>query len=353
LLEIINEFQIFTKLQLLYHDYTLQLRHPFKIARDEYSTREVVIVELREGGLFGLGEAITNAYYKVTVSEIHAKLEAVRTLIENTKYETPDQFWSLLQPQLSENPFVLNALDCAFSDIWAKKMGKPLYKTWDLSLKKLPQSNYTIGIDTIEKMILKIEEMPWPLYKIKLGTPNDIEIIEKLRQVTKAKFRVDANCGWTVEETLQNAKELKKLGVQFIEQPLKPDNWEGMAELFVKSKLPLVADESCQNEKDVVRCHQHFHAINIKLVKCGGLTPARRMITESRKLGLKVMVGCMTESSVGISAIGHLLPLLDYVDMDGALLLKNDIATGVTLRDGKAYFPKQNGVGASLLVRSI
>jgi L-Ala-D/L-Glu epimerase len=335
-------------MQLILHNFHLKLKHTFKIARDEYSTREVVIVELREGDFFGLGEAITNAYYKVTTENIHEKLETYRTKIENTILDNPEQWWSEWHSFLCDNPFVLNALDCAASDLWAKKQSKPLYKIWDLNLRKLPKSNYTIGIDTIEKMKAKIVEMPWPIYKIKLGTPNDLEIVAQLRSVTNAKFRVDANCGWTVDETLYNAKELKKMGVEFIEQPLQTSNWEGMAELYKKCKLPLIADESCQNEADVKLCHQHFHGVNIKLVKCGGLTPARRMIAEARKLDLKVMVGCMTESSVGISAIGHLLPLLDYVDMDGAMLLQEDIASGVTLRDGKAFFPKRNGIGSYL-----
>jgi L-Ala-D/L-Glu epimerase len=335
-------------MELILHNYQLKLKHTFKIARDEYSTRDVVIVELRDGTFFGLGEAITNAYYKVTTENIHENLELFRTKIENTKLENPEQWWSEWHVFLSNNPFILNALDCAANDLWAKKQGKPLYEIWNLNLKKLPKSNYTIGIDTIEKMKAKINEFPWPIYKIKLGTPNDLEIVEALRNITKSKFRVDANCGWTVEETLYNAKELKKMGVEFIEQPLKADNWEGMAELFKKCKLPLIADESCQNEADVAHCFQHFHGINIKLVKCGGLTPARRMIAQARQLGMKVMVGCMTESSVGISAIGHLLPLLDYVDMDGPLLLQNDIASGVVLRDGKAFFPKMNGIGVKL-----
>jgi L-alanine-DL-glutamate epimerase-like enolase superfamily enzyme len=162
-------------------------------------------------------------------------------------------------------------------------------------------------------------------------------------------FRVDANCAWDVAETIQNAEIFAKLNVEFIEQPLKADNLAGMKEVYRNSVLPLVADESCIVESDVAKCHGHFHGINIKLVKCGGLTPARRMIAEAKKLGMKVMVGCMTESSVGISAIAQLLPMLDYVDMDGALLLKEDIASGVTIDYGKVSYPATNGTGAVLL----
>ena len=213
----------------------------------------------------------------------------------------------------------------------------------------MPISNYTIGIASIDKMVEKMEEQPWPIYKIKLGTDQDLKIIEALRAHTDAAFRVDANCAWTPEQTIEYAPELEQLGVEFIEQPLPAENWEGMKKVFAQSTLPVMADESCRIESDVERCHEHFHGINIKLMKCGGLTPALRMIEKGRSLGLQLMVGCMTESSVGISAIGHLLPLLDYVDMDGAMLLANDPATGVRLKDGLAIFPKRNGTGVQLL----
>jgi L-alanine-DL-glutamate epimerase-like enolase superfamily enzyme len=237
----------------------------------------------------------------------------------------------------------------AAHDLFGKKLGKPLYQIWGLDITKTPLTNYTIGIDSIDKMVDKMKEMPWPLYKIKLGTREDVAIIQELRKHTDAVFRVDANCAWSVEETIHHAEIFSGLNVEFIEQPMKADDLSGMKEVYNRSLLPLVADESCIEEKDVARCAGHFHGINIKLVKCGGLTPARRMIAEAKKLGMKVMVGCMTESSIGISAIAQLLPMLDYVDMDGALLLKQDIASGVTIEYGKVSYPKTNGTGAVLL----
>jgi L-Ala-D/L-Glu epimerase len=275
-------------------------------------------------------------------------LEAVRTKIENTDLQDPEAFWGQMQPLLAHNPFALCALDMAANDLYGKILGQPLYRVWGLQADRLPLTNYTIGIDSVEKMVAKLRECPWPLYKIKLGTPDDVAIVRELRQHTDAVFRVDANCAWGVAETLENARQMQPLGVEFIEQPLSADNLEGMQEVFARSVLPLVADESCITEADVAKCHGHFHGINIKLVKCGGLTPARRMIAEARELGLKVMVGCMTESTVGISAIAQLLPLLDYVDMDGALLLREDIATGVSVRDGKVFYGTENGTGAVL-----
>jgi L-alanine-DL-glutamate epimerase-like enolase superfamily enzyme len=160
---------------------------------------------------------------------------------------------------------------------------------------------------------------------------------------------VDANGAWGVDETLRNAIELKKLGVEFLEQPLAADNLDGNRIVFKQSVLPVIADESCQIESDVENCFQMFHGVNIKLVKCGGLTPARRMVNKAKELGMKSMVGCMTESSIGISAIAHLLPELDYVDMDGAMLLKNDIASGISLKSGKVLYAQENGTGARLL----
>ena len=179
---------------------------------------------------------------------------------------------------------------------------------------------------------------------------DDVAIVRELRKHTKSIFRIDANCAWTAEETIQNAPLLKDLGVEFLEQPLKADDWEGMAKVKAHSALPVIADESCIVESDVEKCGPYFHGINIKLTKCGGLTPARRMIKKGKELGLKIMVGCMTESSVGISAIAQLTPQLDYVDMDGSLLLKHDIARGVQiLDDGKVIFPKLPGSGIELL----
>jgi L-alanine-DL-glutamate epimerase-like enolase superfamily enzyme len=205
-------------------------------------------------------------------------------------------------------------------------------------------------MDTVERMVAKMQEFAdWPIYKIKLGTPDDLQIVTELRSHTQAVFRVDANTSWTVEQTIANARELKRLGVEFIEQPLPRGDFDGMRRVFAESAVPIIADESCHSEEDVERCSGCFHGINIKLMKAGGLTPARRMIARARQLGLQVMVGCMTESSIGISAIAQLLPLLDYVDMDGAVLLANDIATGVRVERGRAIFPDENGTGARLL----
>ncbi len=336
-------------MKVLLRTYTLQLKERFTIARDSYDQQETLIVELNDGEFSGLGEAAAKNYYGSTIENMMNSINVVKKHIENCGGLSPNKFWQRLYPYFTENMFALCALDIAYNDLYAKRLGKKLYEHWQLSINTNPISNYTIGIDRIETMINKVKNQPWPIYKIKLGTPEDLKIISELRKHTDAIFRVDANCGWTVEETISNSKILKDLGVEFIEQPLKANDWQGHKEVFDKSELPIIADESCLIESDIEKCHYHFHGINVKLVKCGGLTPAKRMLEKARALGMKTMVGCMTESSIGISAIAHLLPLLDYVDMDGALLLEKDIATGVKIRQGKIYFSESNGIGTSLL----
>ena len=197
-------------------------------------------------------------------------------------------------------------------------------------------------------MISKLHEKPWPIYKVKVGVEGDIEMVAALRKHTNAVLRVDANAGWTLEQALQKIPLLKNLGVELVEQPLAKDDWEGMKVLYERSPLPLFADEACVFESDVEKCQGHFHGINIKLTKCSGITPARRMITQARALNMQVMVGCMNESSVGTAAIAQLAPLLDHVDMDGPLLLAEDIASGVQFDNGKIIYTDRPGLGISI-----
>lgn len=337
-------------MRLRTHEFDLPLRHVFTISYASISVQKTLIVELEEDGVRGYGEATTSDYYGFTFDSMAAALEAVRADLERQTLSDPAALWDELYPKLQSNPFAQCALDQAAHDLWGKKLGQPVFRLWGLSPDRLPPTNYTIGIDTIDTMVAKMNEFPgWPVYKIKLGTPHDLEIVEQLRRHTDAVFRVDANCGWTAEEAIRNSHALRQLNVEFIEQPLPAGQWEEMQRVHAESALPVIADESCVLPPDVDGCRGYFHGVNIKLVKCGGLTPARRMIDRARQLGLQVMVGCMTESTVGISAIAQLLPLLDYVDMDGALLLAKDIAQGVSIEKGRCRYPDANGCGVSLL----
>lgn len=336
-------------MEVILKPYELKLRYTFTISRESYNAQPNLIVALKDGKYSGYGEATSKPYYGVTVQKMMDDIMSLKSKIQAIKQSTPEEFWDSMYPYLKHNMFALCGLDLAYNDLYARKKGKKLHELWNYDISNNPLTNYTIGIDTIEKMVFKMKEMPWPIYKIKLGTKEDIKIVTELRKHTNAIFRVDANCGWTVDETIKNAIALKELGVEFLEQPMKADNWDAHREVFKKSVLPIIADESCQIEADVSKCHNHFHGINVKLVKCGGLTSARRMLTHAKDLGMKTMVGCMTESSVGISAIAHLLPLLNYVDMDGTLLLEEDIATGVTIKQGVIAYSSLNGVGVSLI----
>jgi L-Ala-D/L-Glu epimerase len=337
-------------MQLRLQEIALPMRHTFTIAHGSTSVQHNLLVELRDGNLAGYGEGAPSTFYSATVATMRQALEAVRSQIEAQTYDPPEALWQRMLPLLGHDRFALCALDEAAHDLWGKRLGQPVYRLWGLQLDHLPLSNYTIGIDPVEKMVAKLKEFDgWPIYKIKLGTPDDLAIVRELRRHTTATFRVDANCAWTVDETLRNARALKPLGVEFIEQPLPAGDWEGMQRVFAQSALPVIADESCQVEEDVDRCVGYFHGVNVKLVKAGGMTPARRMVVRARQLGMKAMVGCMNESSVGISAIAQLLPLLDYVDMDGSVLIARDIATGVRLDHGRPIFPAEPGNGVRLL----
>jgi L-alanine-DL-glutamate epimerase-like enolase superfamily enzyme len=336
-------------MEIKLHSFNLELKHTFTISRESHDFQPSVVVELIDGDFRGFGEATSNPYYNITVENTKAIIEKNFAFIKSLSEEEPAIFWKKLQPLFTENMFALCALDMAFNDLSARKQNKKLYEVWGLNIDKNPMTDYTIGIDSVEKMVAKMKELPWPIYKIKLGTKNDIEIVTELRKHSDAIFRIDANCGWTADEAIENSYKLKELGVEFLEQPLKANDIEGAKKLYENSALPIIADESCIVESDVEKCAGLFHGVNVKLTKCGGLTPGKRMLEKAKSLGMKTMVGCMTESTVGISAIAHLLPLLDYVDMDGSLLLKNDIATGITINNGVISYADKNGIGASLL----
>ncbi len=328
-----------------YYSYNLAFRHPFTISRGTKTHQPTLIIELSHNGLTGYGEAPAISYYHIPVETMIADLEAKRTFIGKFALTDPERYWHYLHHLLPDNPFLVCALDMAGWDLYGQLRRQPLYKLWHLDPAIAPLTDYTIGIDTIEKMVEKMKEFPWPIYKIKLGTAQDLDIVAALRRHTDSVLRVDANSGWTLPEALEKIPHLAKLGVEFVEQPLPKEDRESMRILFRESPLPLIADESCVREEDVDACAGLFHGINIKLTKCSGITPARRMIQHARSLGMRVMVGSMNESSIGSAAIAHLLPYLDYVDMDGPLLLKEDLASGLEFDYGKVTIPQRPGLG--------
>ncbi|HMW27141.1 MAG TPA: dipeptide epimerase [Ferruginibacter sp.] len=335
-------------MKVKYKTVNLPFRHPFRISKGVKTEQPSFLVELEFMGLRGYGEAPAISYYNIPVEQMAADLEQKKIFVEKFAFADPERYWHYLHHLFPRNAFLVCALDMAGWDLYGKLKRKQLHQLWNLDIARAPLTDYTIGIDSIENMISKLHEKPWPIYKVKVGVEGDIEMVAALRKHTNAVLRVDANAGWTLEQALQKIPLLKDLGVELVEQPLAKYDWEGMKVLYERSPLPLFADEACVFESDVEKCQGHFHGINIKLTKCSGITPARRMITQARALNMQVMVGCMNESSVGTAAIAQLAPLLDHVDMDGPLLLSEDIASGMQFDNGKIIYTNKPGIGIAI-----
>jgi len=336
-------------MKLSYKKVELPFQYPFTISNGRTKTHQPsLIIGLQLGNLIGYGEAPAITYYNITVEQMIEDIEKKKVFLEKFAFTDPERYWHYVHHLFPDNPFLVCALDMAGWDLFGKMEGKLLYQLWNTEWKNLPTADYTIGIDTIDTMVAKMKAKPWPIYKIKLGTDEDIAIIKALRQHTDAIFRIDANAGWTLEEALEKIPQLQELGVEFIEQPLAKDNWDGMKVLYKESVLPLFADESCVFENDVEKCFEHFHGINIKLTKCSGITSALHMIKKARSLNMQVMMGSMNECSVGSAAIANFLPQLDHVDMDGPLLQTEDPATGIEFDFGKVTIHGKAGLGVEM-----
>ncbi|MGE0352785.1 MAG: dipeptide epimerase [Gemmatimonadales bacterium] len=325
---------------------TLQTRHPFIIARggqSEYTTVWVKLVD--EDGLEGWGEAAPTRFYGETTETVLAALQTYATVIPDDPFamESAEAAWSGL---LGRNPAARVALSTALHDLAGKQLGIPLYRLWGLDPARAPQSTFTIGIDTNEKIRAKVlEAEQYPILKIKLGTDRDIEILRTIREATSKELRVDANCGWTAKQAIRMLPVLREFGVTVLEQPLPPDQLEGLGQIRRHADIPVIADESCRTTADIPSLVGKVDGINIKLAKCGSLREALRMIAVARAHGLMVMVGCMIESSLGISAAAHFTPLVDIVDLDGAALLSNDPFVGATIDGGQVRLPDGPGLG--------
>ncbi len=232
-------------MQLSYYPFELKFRYPFTISKGTKTHQPTLIVELGHMGMKGYGEAPAISYYNITVEKMIADLEQKRTMVEKFAFTEPDRYWHYLHHLFPQNPFLVCALDIAAWDLYGKIQNKKLYEIWKGDPGNNPLTDYTIGIDSIDKMVAKLLEKPWPIYKIKVGTADDIGIVRALRENSDSILRVDANAGWTLETALKLIPQLKDLGVEFVEQPLAKDDWEGMKILYKESALPLYADEAC------------------------------------------------------------------------------------------------------------
>lgn len=336
-------------MQIRYKICNLPFRHPFTISKGTKTHQPIFVVELEWNGIKGYGEAPGITYYNLSVERMAEELEAKKKMVERFALTDPERFWHFLHHLFPSNSFLVCALDMAGWDLMGKLRKLPLYRMLADGATSAPLTDYTLGIDTTDRMVEKMMEMPWPVYKIKVGTDGDIERILTLRKHTDSIFRVDANAGWMLDQALEIIPLLRQAGVELVEQPLAKDDFQGMKLLYDSSLLPLFADESCVSEKDVEKCAAYFNGINIKLTKCGGITPARRMIKQAKALGMQVMLGCMNESSIGTAALAHLSPLVDYLDADGPLLLSEDLASGLHYEKGRLNIPQSAGLGIDLI----
>jgi len=260
--------------------------------------------------------------------------------------EAAEARWAQLLPK---NWSARAALSAALHDLVGKSLGQPLWRLWGLDPGKAPLSSFTIGLDTTEKIRDKVREAKaYPILKIKLGTDRDEEILKTIRDATDKPIRVDANAGWDVPRAKQMIPKLKEFGVEFLEQPLVSEDLDGLVEVrrvAAKHHIPIVVDESCLVAADIPRLAGRVDGINIKLAKCGSLREALRMIATARAHGMLVMVGCMIETSLGITAAAHFTPLVDAADLDGAALTVDDPFTGATIEQGQIRLPKEPGLG--------
>jgi L-Ala-D/L-Glu epimerase len=324
----------------------LRTRHPFIIARGGQSEYRTVWVRLRGRGDYeGWGEAAPSKFYGETPETVLSALNHYAALMPEDPFdiEEAERRWHL---SLRGNPSARAALSSALHDLVGKRLGIPVYRLWGLDPAKAPRSTFTIGLDSAERIRAKVlEAEPYPILKIKLGTDRDVEILKTIRDATDKELRVDANCGWTVKHTIRMLPVLKEFGVTVLEQPLPPSELEGLATITRAADIPVIADESCLTATDIPRLVGKVDGINIKLAKCGSLREALRMIAIARAHGLMVMVGCMIESSIAITAAAHFTPLVDIVDLDGAALLASDPFVGATINGGQVTLPTGPGLG--------
>jgi L-alanine-DL-glutamate epimerase-like enolase superfamily enzyme len=337
-----------TRLRLEAEVLDLRTKHPFIIARGGRSEFQTVMVRLTDkDGVEGWGEAAPTRFYGETTETVLGALNTYATMMPDDpfKIEDAELGWATL---LKRNPAARVALSAALHDLVGKKLGIPVYQLWGLDPAKAPKSTFTIGMDTAEKIRIKVKEAEqYPILKIKLGSDRDLEILQVIRDATDKEIRVDANCGWNVKHTIRMLPVLKEFGVTVLEQPLQPRQLDGMEQIRRHADIPLIADEDCETASDIPALLGKVDGINIKLAKCGSLREALRMIALARAHGLMVMVGCMIESSLAITAAAHFTPLVDIVDLDGAALLAQDPFIGASIDGGQVRLPTGPGLGVA------
>jgi L-Ala-D/L-Glu epimerase len=323
----------------------LKLTTPFRISRAVQYASPNVIVEVKYNEHIGYGEAAPSAYYGESVETVLACIAMFAGNLGDDPFVIED-----IMPHLDKiirlHPSAKAAVSMALYDIVGKLLNVPLYKLLGLNPAHTPHTSFTIGLDTPMEMAKKaLLAQDYPILKIKVGTKHDIEIIQAIRDVTKAVLRVDANAGWTPKEAIKNIQAMLPYNIEFVEQPIPAHDLTGLKLIRENVPVPIIADESCVTVEDIPKIAECVDGINIKLTKCGGINHALKMIHVARAHNLRIMLGCMIESSLGITAAAHLTPLVDYADLDGNLLIDNDPFIGVTVDHGKLILPSESGLG--------
>jgi len=346
-----NEWQIkkMGKFTLRYKPYTLELRHVFTVASFSRTTTPVVLTELEYEGIIGYGEASMPPYLGESQQSVMSFLSKVDFNSFNSPFETEEILHYIDSIDL-KNTAAKASLDIAIHDLLGKIIGQPLYKIWGLNPDKIPATSFTIGIDTEEMIRKKVQEAEqFKILKVKLGLQTDKMIINTIRSVTDVPLCADVNQGWkNKEEALEMAHWLKEKNVTFLEQPMPKEMIDENAWLTERSPIPTIADEGCQRLVDIPALKGVYTGINIKLMKCTGLREAKQMAELAKALEMKVMLGCMTETSCAISAAAQLGPMVDWADLDGALLIANDLYRGMTVEQGRCILGDSPGIGITV-----
>ena len=333
-------------LKLSYKPYELQLRHVFTVATNSRTTTPVVLTTLEYDGVKGYGEASMPPY----LGESHESVLNFLSRVNMEQFSDPflmEDILSYIDGVMPGNYAAKASLDIALHDLTGKLLGEPWFRLWGLNPQKTPVTSFTIGIDTADVVKEKtLEASAFKLLKIKMGRDNDREMIDTVRSVTDVPVFVDVNQGWKDRNyALEMAHYLSERGALFIEQPMPKEQIEGIAWLTERCPLPILADEALQTVDDLLTMKGVYSGINIKLMKCGGMHAAYQMITMARQMGMKILIGCMTETSCAVSAAAQLSPLVDWADLDGNLLISNDVYEGMTVIDGKITLPDRPGIG--------
>jgi L-alanine-DL-glutamate epimerase-like enolase superfamily enzyme len=324
-------------------DFTLST--PFRISRGVQYTSPNAIIQVTHNDYTGYGEASPSEYYGESQETVLACIALFAGNLGNDPFEV-EELHQRLDKIIRLHPSAKAAVDMAVYDIMGKMLGVPLYKLLGATAKRTPHTSFTIGLDTPAQMAKKaLLAKDYPILKIKVGTRHDLDIIKAIRDVTNAVLRVDANAGWTPKEAIKNIEALLPYNIEFVEQPVASHDLKGLKMVRENSQLPIIADESCVTVEDIPRVADCVDGINIKLMKCGGILPALKMIHVARAHHLRIMIGCMIESSLAITAAAHLTPLVDYADLDGHLLIDDDIYEGVKVENGKLILPERPGLG--------